>query len=175
METPRAPGRISAWLAVRSLAWTILIPGTVTGYLPWSYFGLRDVHPDPRDLLDVLGLLTAAAGAALLLACIWEFASSGRGTLAPLDPPRELVVRGLYRHVRNPMYVGVTTLLAGELLLVRSRAMLDYVLVWLVAVNVFVLAYEEPTLRAKFGESYERYTKEVGRWLPSFRRRDSGR
>ena len=102
------------------------------------------------------------------LACIWEFAASGRGTLAPVDPPRELVVRGLYRVVRNPMYVGVTTILAGELLLAFSPAFLTYAIGWLVAVNLFVMAYEEPSLRGRFGESYVRYTKQVGRWWPRF-------
>ena len=175
MEAPRVSGRVSPWLAVRSLAWTLLIPGTVTGYLPWRYFGLSEFPVDLGNPVHLAALLAIVAGALLLLACIWEFARSGRGTLAPVDPPRELVVRGLYRYMRNPMYVGVTTVLAGELLLVRTRAMLGYALVWLVAVNVFVMAYEEPTLRAKFGESYVRYTKEVGRWLPSLHRKDGGR
>jgi len=175
MEAPRVSGRVSPWLAVRSLVWTLLIPGTVIGYLPWRYFGLSGFPVDLGNPVHLAALLAIVAGALLLLACIWEFARSGRGTLAPVDPPRELVVRGLYRYIRNPMYLGVTTVLAGELLLVRTRAMLGYALVWLVAVNVFVMAYEEPTLRAKFGESYVRYTKEVGRWLPSFRGRGGGR
>jgi len=92
----------SVWLAFRSLVWAALLPGLVAGYVPWRFFGL---------------------GAALLAGCIWEFARSGRGTLAPVDPPRELVVRGLYCYVRNPMYLCVTTVLVGELLLTGSRAL----------------------------------------------------
>ena len=120
----------------------------------------------------MLGLLCVAVGAALLAACIWEFARRGRGTLSPVDPPKQLVVRGLYRYVRNPMYLSVTLIVLGELVLTRSRGLLLYWAVWFVAVNLFVLAYEEPTLRAQFGDSYERYTREVGRWMPRFRRRN---
>lgn len=90
----------------------------------------------------------------------------GRGTLSPVDPPRELVIRGLYRYVRNPMYVGVSLIVLGEAALTRSRALLLYWAVFFAAVNVFVIGYEEPNLRRRFGESYERYTQRVGRWIP---------
>src|SRR5262249_26139074 len=105
--------------------------------------------------------------------CIWEFARSGRGTLAPMDPPRDLVVRGLYRYVRNPMYLGVTAIILGEALLARSQALVLYWAVWFLAANLFVIAYEEPNLRRRFGQSYELYTQQVGRWLPRLKpRRD---
>ncbi len=103
----------------------------------------------------MLGILLIAAGTALLGACIWEFARRGRGTLAPVDPPRELVVHGLYRYVRNPMYLSVSTIVLGEVLLTRSRALLVYGVVFFIAVNLFVMLYEEPALRAQFGASYE--------------------
>lgn len=119
----------------------------------------------PRQLV---GLVAVAVGVVLLIACIWEFAKSGRGTLSPVDPPRELVVRGLYRYVRNPMYLSVTVILLGEVLLAWSRALLLYWAVWFVLVNVFVTWYEEPALRRQFGESYERYARNVRRWLPRF-------
>jgi protein-S-isoprenylcysteine O-methyltransferase Ste14 len=106
------------------------------------------------------------AGIVLLAACIWEFARSGRGTLSPVDPPTTLVVRGLYRYVRNPMYLSVTTIVLGEVLLTGSGALLVYLAVWIVAVNLFVLGYEEPTLRRQFGPSYEEYARRVGRWIP---------
>ncbi|HKA57653.1 MAG TPA: isoprenylcysteine carboxylmethyltransferase family protein, partial [Gemmatimonadales bacterium] len=102
----------------------------------------------------------------LLAACIWEFASRGRGTLSPVDPPKELVVQGLYRYVRNPMYLSVSTMLLGEALLARSIALLGYWAIFFAAANLFVIVYEEPILRRQFGDSYERYTKHVGRWLP---------
>jgi protein-S-isoprenylcysteine O-methyltransferase Ste14 len=161
--------RSSAWLGFRSLVWTVLVPGVVAGYLPWRFFGLSLVRLDLLNPLHLIGVVCVGLGAALLAACIWEFARSGRGTLAPVDAPRELVVQGLYRYVRNPMYLSVATIGAGELLLVQSRALLLYWTAWFIVVNLFVIAYEEPTLRQRFGPSYERYTHEVGRWLPRFR------
>ena len=156
-------------LVLRSLVWTILLPGTVAGYVPWRFFGLSRLRPDFANPLDLLGLLLIGAGAALLAACIWKFASRGRGTLAPVDPPKELVVHGLYRYVRNPMYLSVATILLGEALLARSRALLVYWAIFFAAANLFVVLYEEPTLRRQFGESYDRYTQRVGRWLPRWR------
>ena len=156
------------WLAFRSLAWAVLLPGLFAGYLPWRFFGLSQVDFDSGNPLHLLGLLGIGLGAALLAACIWEFARSGRGTLAPVDPPRELVVRGLYRYVRNPMYLSVTTIVLGEVLLTRSWALLLYWAIWFAAVNLFVIGYEEPTLRYRFGASYERYRQAVGRWRPRF-------
>lgn len=111
----------------------------------------------------MLGLSTIAAGTALLATCIFEFARNGKGTLSPVDAPRELVVRGLYRYVRNPMYLSVSTIILGELLLVRSGALLAYWLIWFVLVNLFVMGYEEPTLSRRFGTSYERYLQQIGR------------
>jgi protein-S-isoprenylcysteine O-methyltransferase Ste14 len=158
-------------LVVRSLAWTVLLPGLFAGYLPWRFFGLAHVQLSFQSPVHVLGFLCIGLGGVLLGTCIWEFARTGRGTLAPVDPPRELVVRGLYRYVRNPMYLSVTVIVLGELLLTRSRPLLVYWAVWFAAVNLFVMGYEEPTLRHRFGTAYERYTQEVGRWLPRFRAR----
>jgi protein-S-isoprenylcysteine O-methyltransferase Ste14 len=158
----------SAWLAARSLLWALLLPGFFGGYVPWRYFGLRRVQPDWSSPAHWLGFLCIGAGALLLAACIVEFARSGRGTLSPLDPPRHLVVRGLYRYVRNPMYLSVTTVIMGEVLLTRSSALAVYWVMWFICVNLFVMGYEEPTLRAQFGASYDEYTRRVGRWLPRF-------
>ena len=159
----------AAWLGARSLLWTLLLPGFLGVYVPWRYFGLRRVQLDFGNPLHVLGLAFVGLGIVLLAACVFEFARSGRGTLAPVDPPRELVVRGLYRYVRNPMYLSVTAIVLGEALLTRSRALLLYWALWFLAANLFVLLYEEPTLRRRFGPSYEAYTQRVGRWLPRFR------
>ena len=164
------PSSSYAWLAIRSLVWAALLPGVFAGYLPWTLFGLSQVPLDLRNLVHVIGLVCTGLGVALLGACILEFARSGRGTLAPVDPPRELVVQGLYRYVRNPMYLSVTTIVFGELLLTGSRALLVYWIIWFAAVNLFVIGYEEPTLRRRFGSSYERYTQQVGRWIPTFHR-----
>ena len=156
------------WLTLRSLLWTLLLPGFVAGYVPWMYFGLKDVSLTPITPLVALGMMCSALGIILLFACIFEFARTGRGTLSPVDPPRHLVVRGLYKYVRNPMYLSVTCILLGEVILTQSRALFAYWLFWLLAVNVFVIAYEEPTLRRQFGNSYEDYKRSVGRWVPRF-------
>jgi protein-S-isoprenylcysteine O-methyltransferase Ste14 len=156
----------STWLAARSLLWTILLPGLFAGYVPWRYFGLSTVHVSLSDPVQLLGLLLTGAGAVLLTACIVEFARSGRGTLSPVDPPRHLVVRGLYRYVRNPMYLSVKAIVLGEVVLTRSMALAVYWAVWFACVNLFVIGYEEPTLRRQFGASYDEYVKRVGRWIP---------
>jgi protein-S-isoprenylcysteine O-methyltransferase Ste14 len=153
-------------LTVRSVVWALLLPGVVAGYVPWTLFGLAHAQVTWRDPVDLLGVVLIAVGAGLLAACIWEFAYRGRGTLAPVDPPRHLVVHGLYRYVRNPMYLSVTAIVLGQVLVTRSAALLAYWAVWFGAVNVFVLAYEEPALRRQFGASYQRYTASVGRWIP---------
>jgi protein-S-isoprenylcysteine O-methyltransferase Ste14 len=140
----------SIWLVVRSLLWTVLFPGFFAGYVPWRYFGLNRVQL-----------------AVLLGACIVEFARSGRGTLSPVDPPRHLVIRGLYRYVRNPMYLSVTIIVLGEVLVTRSSALFVYWAIWFSSANLFVMGYEEPTLRRSFGASYDEYTRRVGRWIPT--------
>ena len=156
----------SVFLAVRSLLWAVLLPGFIAGYVPWRFFGLSRLRLNLLSPQHVIGLLCISVGGVLLASCIWEFARSGRGTLAPVDPPRELVVRGLYRYVRNPMYLSVTTIILGEALLARSRALLLYWAIWFVAANLFVTGYEEPALRRRFGRSYDLYTQQVGRWFP---------
>jgi protein-S-isoprenylcysteine O-methyltransferase Ste14 len=155
-------------LALRSLFFTIVVPGTVTVLIPYlivSRGGALTVGP--WTPLQFLGLGLMVVGAATLLWCIWDFAAKGRGTLAPIDPPRQLVVQGLYRYVRNPMYLGVLVLLLGETAFFESLALLQYTLAWFIIVNLFVVLYEEPALRHRFGESYERYFRSVHRWLPT--------
>jgi protein-S-isoprenylcysteine O-methyltransferase Ste14 len=161
----------SILLGLRSLLWTILLPGFFAGYVPWRYFGLARVRLDVYSPAIVIGIVLIGLGAALLGACIFEFARSGRGTLSPADPPRRLVIRGLYRYVRNPMYLSVSTIVLGEVLVTRSAALTIYWAVWFLCVNVFVIGYEEPTLRRQFGRSYDEYCRRVGRWIPRLRRR----
>lgn len=161
-------------LFLRSAFWTFAFPGFFAGYLPWRYFGLSRVDFNWTNPLHLFAGLLIASGAMLLLTCIYEFAARGRGTLSPVDPPTELVVRGLYRYVRNPMYLSVLTIVAGEIILTRSAALLWYWLAFFVAANLFVRAYEEPYLRSRFGESYERYLRDVGRWIPRLSRKREG-
>lgn len=161
----------SIGLAARSLIWAALLPGLFAGYVPWRYFGLREVRIELSNPVHLVGLASLTIGILLLAACIGEFATRGRGTLSPLDPPRHLVVRGLYRYVRNPMYLSVTAIVLGEVLLTSSTALLVYWIIWFVTANMFVLIYEEPALRNEFGASYDDYCRRVGRWLPRLRPR----
>jgi protein-S-isoprenylcysteine O-methyltransferase Ste14 len=147
---------------VKTVIFTILVPGTVTVIIP------RAVASDaqPPNLFSAIGFLPMALGVVVYLSCAWDFASAGQGTPAPIDPPRNLVDRGLYRFVRNPRYVGVLLILAGEGIAFRSLRILYYALfVWLFF-HLFVVFYEEPALKRKFGASYEEYLSRVPRWVP---------
>ena len=156
-------------LALRSLFWALLFPGFFAGYVPWRWFGVRDIVLDGRQPRHWLGVIAIGFGVLLLAICVVEFAHRGRGTLSPADPPRKLVVQGPYRWVRNPMYLAVTLILLGEVLLTRSPGLLLYWVLWFAVVNLFIRAYEEPSLRRQFGAEYERYTAAVPRWLPRSR------
>jgi protein-S-isoprenylcysteine O-methyltransferase Ste14 len=156
-------------LALRSLLWTLLLPGMVAGYIPWRFFGLSMVPFNPGRPAHVTGLFLIALGVVLLVVCVWGFAHSGQGTLSPADPPRHLVVTGLYRYVRNPMYLSVTTVVLGEALLAESAALGVYWAGWFLLVNLFVVGYEEPTLARRFGPDYREYRRQVRRWVPRVR------
>jgi protein-S-isoprenylcysteine O-methyltransferase Ste14 len=151
-------------LVLRSIFFALLLPGSVTLVVPYFIVSRRGVLH--WDAVGLPGLVAIALGATILIRCIVDFARMGRGTLAPVDPPRALVIRGLYRYVRNPMYVGVVLVLLGESALFRSTDLLVYTAIFFLFVNLFVILYEEPALRARFGESYEYYRRSVGRWIP---------
>jgi protein-S-isoprenylcysteine O-methyltransferase Ste14 len=153
---------VKALLAFRSLLFVILIPGTVAGYIPYRI--LRGSEAPSISASSVPAACLILLGAAVLLRCVWDFFAAGHGTLAPFDPPKLLVVRGLYRYTRNPMYNGVLTALLGEAWLFRSAALLQYALLVFVIFNLMVMLYEEPALRSQFGESYEAYRRAVPRW-----------
>src|SRR5947199_822352 len=132
----------------------VFLPGRV---LEWS--GVR--RPASLGLTQVLGLVVVVLGAGLALWCILTFAFVGKGTPAPFDPPRRLVVRGPYRFVRNPMYIGAALALAGAALFYESWALLWYCAAFALITNLLVVVYEEPALRATFGEAYLRYCYRV--------------
>ena len=152
-------------LFLKSTLFAILLPGTVTVLVPCLIISSRHAGLI-WSFWRALALLPIILGAGILVRCIWDFAVSGRGTLAPVDPPKTLVVRGLYRYVRNPMYVGVLLILLGEAWLFYLRALVLYAAGCFVTVHSFVWLYEEPNLRRKFGGSYARYCHAVNRWLP---------
>ena len=150
-----------------SALWLVVAPGTVAGLLPWLLGRWRfgDGFGD-SSLLRGLGIVLLAVGGAALLECFFRFAWTGFGTPAPVAPPRRLVVTGLYRHVRNPMYFALVTLLLGQALWLGQPGLLLYTAAVWTLFHLFVLAYEEPTLRDTFPDDYARYAQAVPRWIP---------
>ncbi len=149
---------------LKTLLFSILVPGTVVVLVPrWL---LRGEPTLQGGWTGAAGGLLLVCGAVLYLRCAWDFAVRGRGTPAPVDPPRELVVSGPYRYVRNPIYLGVLSMVVGEAALYRASVLLGYAGALLLAFHLFVVTYEEPTLRRKFGAAHERYCASVPRWLP---------
>ena len=140
-------------------------PGLTLGLIPWLITRFRLPVGEP-----IMQMLAACAligiGLIPLFESIIRFVIIGRGTLMPAVPTERLVVSGLYRYVRNPMYAGVVTALLGEALLFRSRHMLIYVAIVWIIMHVFVCFYEEPTLAARFPEDFPVFKQNVPRWLP---------
>jgi protein-S-isoprenylcysteine O-methyltransferase Ste14 len=152
---------------LKTIIFTFVVPGTVTLLVPYSLLSSRlPSFPKKVNCMPFLGVFPMLLGASIYFWCAWDFTFAGRGTPAPIDPPKTLVVRGLYRYVRNPMYVGVFSILLGEALFFESRTLLVYAAVVFFFFYLFVVLYEEPILRQKFGESYQKYCQSVPRWLP---------
>lgn len=162
-------------LAVRIGVFALVAPGTVVAWAPLFMVAKFRLGYPSMGPLSLASLLLMGLGLAMLAWCVWEFAHRGQGTPAPIDPPKHLVISGLYRYVRNPMYVAVTLILVGESVLWRTSVLAIYAACVFLAFNLFVLLYEEPTLRRQFGQEYEHYCASVPRWIPHFitRHRDS--
>ena len=150
--------------AAGSLVFLLLAPGVVAGVVPWLLTGWDST--DPPAALVALGVLLIGAGVAVLLHAFARFVVEGIGTPAPVAPTEHLVVGGLYRHVRNPMYVAVATTIVGQALVLGRPALLLYVLAFMATVAAFVRFYEEPVLSERFGEEYEAYRSGVPAWRP---------
>lgn len=154
---------------VGSALFLVIAPGIVVGLAPWWISRWRLEAPFfGMPLFRIAGGMLIALGAIGLVDSFVRFALQGVGTPAPVFPTRHLVVTGLYRYVRNPMYVAVASAILGQGLLLGNATVLEYAgLVWLLF-HLFVLLYEEPTLRASFGSEYELFCSEVPRWIPRF-------
>jgi protein-S-isoprenylcysteine O-methyltransferase Ste14 len=150
-----------------SLLFFLVVPVTVAGIVPWWISRWR---ADPPFLgiepLRLLGAAFALAGSPVLIASFARFAIDGLGTPAPIAPPRRLVVRGFYRYVRNPMYVAILAIVFGQAILLGNRDLLIFGGVFWLACHLFVIFYEEPNLRRRFGDDYEAFRAAVPRWLP---------
>jgi protein-S-isoprenylcysteine O-methyltransferase Ste14 len=153
--------------AAGSLVFLVVAPGVAAGLVPWLLTGWES--KDPPAALAVLGGLLIAAGAAVLLHAFARFVIEGIGTPAPVAPPEHLVVGGLYRHVRNPMYVAVTATIVGQAALLGQPELLLYAAVFVTAVATFARFYEEPALRERFGAEFEAYRAAVPAWRPRLR------
>ncbi len=154
--------------ALKSLLFLIIAPGMVAGYIPLAL--LRSGSQVETGLLAYLAIPLWTIGGVILLWSFWNFLIQGRGTPAPVDPPKELVATGFYRYVRNPMYVGVLAAVIGHFLWFGYWSLLIYAAVVFAFFHIFVTYYEEPTLRRKFGAAYEAYLRNVPRWIPYFRK-----
>jgi protein-S-isoprenylcysteine O-methyltransferase Ste14 len=139
----------------------------VAGYIPLAL--LRNGPQLETGIFSSLAIPLWLLGAVVLLWSFWNFLIQGRGTPAPIDPPREMVATGFYRYVRNPMYVGVLGIIIGHFFWFGYWNLLVYALIVFLAFHTFVTYYEEPDLRRRFGASYENYLREVPRWIPRFR------
>ena len=152
----------------RAVVYATLFIGLVLVFLPARFLSWSGVAgPAAIRFGQWTGMLLAAAGAAVALWCVLAFALVGQGTPAPFDPPRRLVVRGPYRFVRNPMYLGAALALAGAALFYGSMTLAAYAAAFLLLTHAFVVWYEEPTLRARFGAEYDAYCRQVRRWWPT--------
>ena len=154
-------------LTLRNIFFTALQPGMVAGVFP--YLILLRQSPQLFDghfgLIQFFGIFFFVIGIAILFDCIVRFATQGRGTLSPADPTKKLVISGLYKYSRNPMYWGVMMILIGEAIFFESGNLWLYAAFIFTAFNLFILFFEEPRLRKEFGEEYDTYRKKVRRWM----------
>ena len=155
-------------IALKSLFFLVLVPGLLIGYLPYR-ISMTDVELLDPGVLGYLAFPLWLIAAVMMLWCFLDFTFKGRGTPAPFDPPKELVAAGLYRFVRNPMYVAGILALLGWFLWSPSFPLIVAPILFFAAAHLFVTLYEEPTLKQKFGVSYEGYLRRVPRWIPRFR------
>jgi protein-S-isoprenylcysteine O-methyltransferase Ste14 len=160
--------RIAAAAAGSSLFFAVA-PGVVAGVVPWLLTGWEAADPPWPLAVRVMGAVVLVAGAVVLVQAFVRFVREGRGTPAPVGPTERLVVGGLYRHVRNPMYVAVVGAIVGQALLLGRPVLLVYAALAGAVMALFVRGYEEPLLTARYGEQYRAYRRAVPGWLPRLR------
>ncbi len=153
-------------LFLKNLLFTLIVPGFVAGWVPLRWFERRAAWPAVLAWQHWAGLAIFVLGLCVYLHCVWLFMTRGRGTPAPFDAPKKLVQRGLYRWVRNPMFLSVLAVVGGEMVFLWSW----HIAVWLVCLaclfHLFIIGHEETALRFRFGAMYDDYLRDVPRWLP---------
>jgi protein-S-isoprenylcysteine O-methyltransferase Ste14 len=150
-------------LLIRNLLFTIVVPGAGAVYAPWWILTREGATAIPAAWYAIIFIVI---GAGLYLWCVSLFARVGEGTPLPWDAPRRFVAVGPYRWVRNPVYISALIIVAGEAWLFLSPSLILYVVAMAVVFHLFVIGYEEPTLHRRFGETYEKYLRNVPRWIP---------
>ena len=155
------------FILARAITYATLFIGFLLVFLPARLLTWSGIdRPGRIGAAQVAGVIVGASGVAIALWCIITFVVIGRGTPAPFDPPRLLVDAGPYRFVRNPMYIGAAAALAGAAVFYQSWILVGYCAAFVLVTHLFVVLYEEPTLRATFGAPYVSYSERVRRWWP---------
>jgi protein-S-isoprenylcysteine O-methyltransferase Ste14 len=153
--------------ALGSVLFFVVGPATIAGLIPWWLTRWQPVHPLRYGAAQrVTGTILIVVGTGVLIHAFARFVVEGLGTPAPVAPTEHLVVGGLYRHVRNPMYLAVLLAIIGQAMVLGQGSLVLYALVVAVAFGLFVRLYEEPVLRSRFGAEYEAYRRAVPRWWP---------
>jgi protein-S-isoprenylcysteine O-methyltransferase Ste14 len=157
-------------ILIRAVVYATVFVGLLLVFVPAQLLTWADI-PRPTNVgaPQIAGLVIAALGGILTLWCVASFVVAGKGTPAPFDPPRRLVVTGPYRYMRNPMYIGAALAIAGAALYYQSILLLAYASAFLVLFHFFVVLYEEPSLQRTFGDEYDAYRRQVGRWGPNLK------
>ena len=153
--------------AIKTLLWSVFVPGTVTIVVPYLLLHSRfDSWRLDAAGFRFFGLIPILIGVVIYVWCACEFTFVGKGTPAPFDPPKELVVKGPYRCVRNPMYVFVALTLIGEAIFFGATILVLYAAIAVIICHLWLLLHEERSLKRRFGEPYQRYCDRVSRWIP---------
>lgn len=152
--------------ALKTLLWSVFVPGTLTTVFPFLILSNSEGYFFELSVFRFIGIIPILFGAFLYFWCAWSFTFVGKGTPAPFDAPKKMVATGAYKIVRNPMYVACVSVLIGEAVFFQSAALLIYAFVLFLIFHIWILIYEEPTLREKFGASYDEYCGKVSRWMP---------
>lgn len=153
-------------LFLKNLSFTLIVPGSVAVFVPLYAFAHSELV---FSKFALIGGVLPLAGGMIYVWCVWDFGVIGRGTPAPIDPATQLVIRGLYAYGRNPMYVGVLSVIFGWAFLFRSLSIAIYGGCVAIGFHLFVLLYEEPYLERIFGSSYKHYCSQTNRWLPTLK------
>jgi protein-S-isoprenylcysteine O-methyltransferase Ste14 len=159
---------MSIFSVARAVTYAALFIALIFIYLPGRLLNWSGVvRPEANGASQIVGMIVGGVGTMIAFWCIFAFVFVGKGTPAPIDPPRRLVIRGPYSFVRNPMYIGAGLVLAGLAIFYESISVALYAGLFLLAAHIFVVVYEEPTLRQTFGQEYDAYCARVKRWWPA--------